>query len=81
MELMSADFVRTLQNALVLRDDPNRSTNRSSVRESVDPDNFRRNTEKFSQKKTSNFNVLASDKDGYDCYINLFDFIKDRMKI
>ena len=35
----------------------------------------------MSKEKTSDKNVVARDKDGVDVYINLFDFIKDEMKI
>ena len=36
---------------------------------------------KVSKEKTSDKNVVARDHIGNDVYINLFDFIKDEMKV
>lgn len=37
--------------------------------------------QKVSKEKTSDKNLVARDRDGFDVYINLFDFIKEEMKI
>lgn len=37
--------------------------------------------QKVSKEKTSDKNLVARDRDGFDVYINLFDFIKQEMKI
>lgn len=79
MNQMNKDFVRTLQNALVIKDyDP--LSKRSSSQMDME-DHIVSGSQKVSKEKTSDKNVVARDKDGVDVYINLFDFIKDEMKI
>jgi hypothetical protein len=66
----------------VVRDKEN-ETNRSSSRIDGEPEPVkgRSSTMKISKTKTSHHNVVARNPEGYDVYINLFDYIKEEMKI